>query len=268
MSSPLSAFPWHEKVALITGGAGGMGIAISVLLRSLGSKIAIVDVSPAALSRMKEQFPNDQNILLLNADITKPDNCEKAVNDTVATFGRLDLLINAAGLWVEGPSDTMTESDYDRIMNVNLKGAFFMIKYSIKYLETVKGQVINISSDAGIKGEGNASIYSASKGGLILLTKSLAIELAEKGIRVNAICPADVETPMLTYQANTYSPSDPESYYNNLKKNYPQGKNTRFIRPEEIALFIKSIAEIECITGSLTHLLNSFTYSLTTQVQN
>jgi len=246
----MSSFSWSEKVVLITGGAGGMGMAVTLLLRSLGSKIAVVDVSPAALSQMKEQF-NDENILLLNVDITKPENCEKAVQDTVACFGgRLDILINAAGLWVEGPSDTMTEMDYDRVMNVNLKGAFFMIKYSINHLEVTKGQIINIASDAGIKGEGSASIYSASKGGLILLTKSLAIELAGKGIRVNAICPADVETPMLSFQANTYSPSDPESYYNNLKKSYPQGKNTRFIRPDEIALFIKSIAEIECITGA------------------
>ena len=96
---------------------------------------------------MKEQFQDDQNILFLYTDITKPNNCEKAVIDTMATFGRLDLLINAAGLWIEGPTDTMTESDYDRIMNVNLKGAFFMIKYSIKHLETVKGQIINIASD-------------------------------------------------------------------------------------------------------------------------
>ena len=236
-------------MVLITGGAGGMGIAISLLLRNLGCKIAVIDISQDALSRLREQL-NDENVLPLHADITKPDNCEKAVNDTIASFGRLDILINAAGLWVEGPSDSMTETDYDRIMNVNLKGAFFMIKYSIKYLELVKGQIINIASDAGIKGEGSASIYSASKGGLILLTKSLAIELAERGIRVNAICPADVETPMLTFQATTYSPSDPESYYNNLKKNYPQGKHTRFIRPAEIALFIKSIAEIECITGA------------------
>ena len=134
------------------------------------------------------------------------------VEGAIAAFGRLDILINAAGVWVEGPSETMTEEQWDRTLDINLKGTFFACRYAIPHLEKVEGQIINIASDAGLMGNAGAAIYCASKGGVVLLTKALALELAPRGIRVNAICPCDVDTPMLAYQASEFGGGDPQGY--------------------------------------------------------
>ena len=141
---------------------------------------------------------------MVAANIRAVKDCEKAVVFAIEKTGRLDVLVNAAGVWVEGPSAEATEDEYDRVMEVNLKGAFFVSKYAIPELCKTKGCIVNISSEAGLMGERSASIYSASKGGMNLLTKSLALELAPAGVRVNAVCPCDVVTPMLEYQATTY----------------------------------------------------------------
>ena len=103
-------------------------------------------------------------------------------------------------------------------------------------LEKTEGQIINIASDAGLMGNAGAAIYCASKGGVVLLTKALALELAPRGIRVNAICPCDVDTPMLAYQAPEFGGGDPEGYLARLKSIYPQGSRTRFARPRRSPL--------------------------------
>jgi NAD(P)-dependent dehydrogenase (short-subunit alcohol dehydrogenase family) len=149
-------------------------------------------------------------------------------------FGRLDILVNCAGVWVEGPTDTMTEADWDRVIDVNLKGTFGMCRHAIPALETTGGCIVNISSDAGLWGNKGAAIYCASKGGVTVLTKALAVELAERGIRVNAVCPGDVDSPMIRYQAETFGGGDPDKYLADLLAAYPQ-KPPRFIRPDEVA---------------------------------
>ena len=164
------------------------------------------------------------------------------VAKTVARFGRLDVLINAAGVWVEGESSTMSEAQWDRTIDINLKGTFFACRYAIPELEKTGGQIINIASDAGLMGNAGAAIYCASKGGVVLLSKALALELAPRGIRVNAICPCDVETPMLEFQAREFGGGDPQAYLAKLKSIYPQGARQRFARPAEIAAFIAAIA--------------------------
>ena len=128
----------------------------------------------------------------------------------------------------------------------------FMCRYAIPHLEKTGGAIVNISSDAGIIGSKGAAIYCASKGGVNLLTKSLARELAPRGIRVNAICPCDVQTPMIEYQANTFGGGDPEGYKRALLSIYPQGDRARFATPEEIAAFVYFVASPEAapITGA------------------
>ena len=115
----------------------------------------------------------------------------------------------------------MTEADWDRVVDVNLKGTFAMCRSAIPALEATRGCIVNVSSDAGLWGNKGAAIYSASKGGVTVLSKALAVELAERGIRVNAVCPGDVDSPMIRYQAETFGGGDPEAYLAKLLEAYP-----------------------------------------------
>lgn len=186
------------------------------------------------------------------ADVTVVADCERMVEAVVAEAGRLDVLACAAGVWVEGPTVEMTEEDWDRTLNVNLKGLFFSCRYAIPHLVESGGCIVNISSDAGIVGTPETAIYCASKGGVNNLTRSLAYELAPKGVRVNAVCPNDVETPMLAFQATRYGGGDPDGYLRALLEGYPSAPHARFIRPEEVAELIVFLAspKVAPITGA------------------
>jgi NAD(P)-dependent dehydrogenase (short-subunit alcohol dehydrogenase family) len=234
---------WSGKTILIVGGAGGLGRAIAEAFTDAGADIMIAD--------QLEGTPQ-KGTAFVSCDVRQPLSCSKTIAATIAKFGRLDCLVNAAGLWVEGESSTMTENQWDLVMDVNLKGTFFMCSSAIPELIKTRGQIINIASDAGLMGNAGAAIYCASKGGVVLLTKALALELASQGVRVNAICPCDIETPMLRGQAEVYGGGDPESYRAALHKNYPQGAATRFATPTEIAKFILAIAspDFQPLTGA------------------
>lgn len=234
---------WSGKTVLISGGAGGMGRACAELFAEAGAHIAIADIAPAKLP---------DSYLPIACDVAKVADCANAIAKTVGRFGRLDLLINAAGVWTEGVSAEMTEAQWDRVIDINLKGTFFMCRHAIPHLERVEGHIINIASDAGLMGNAGAAIYCASKGGVVLLTKALALELAPKGVRVNAICPCDVETPMLKFQAENFGNGDAMGYLDKLRAIYPQGQRQRFAKPEEIARFIFSIASpsLAPVTGA------------------
>jgi len=239
---------WRGRTVLITGAGGGIGSATARAFRAQGANLALADVDLRRLQALNQELGAD--CTLLEADIVRPDACELMVKGAIAAFGRLDILINAAGVWVEGPSETMTEEQWDLTLDINLKGTFFACRHAIPHLEKVEGQIINIASDAGLMGNAGAAIYCASKGGVVLLTKALALELAPRGIRVNAICPCDVDTPMLAYQASEFGRGDPQGYVEKLKAIYPQGPRTRFATAEEIAAFILAIAALAPITGA------------------
>lgn len=234
---------WPGKTVLIVGGSGGMGRATAQEFESAGANIAIADINT-------ENLPS--HYLAVQSDITKVSDCAGMIAKTIAHFGRLDLLVNAAGVWVEGESSEMSEARWDRTIDINLKGTFFTCRYAIPELEKTGGQIINIASDAGLMGSAGAAIYCASKGGVVLLTKALALELAPKGIRVNAICPCDVETPMLEFQAREFGGGNPAAYLAKLKSIYPQGARQRFAKAAEIAAFIFAIAspKLAPITGA------------------
>jgi NAD(P)-dependent dehydrogenase (short-subunit alcohol dehydrogenase family) len=239
---------WAGKTVLIVGAAGGIGSATARAFRAQGANLALADRDLQKLQKLNQELSCD--CTLLEADIVRPDACKHMVEGAIAAYRRLDVLINAAGVWVEGPSDTMGEEQWDRTLDINLKGTFFACRHAIPHLEKVEGQIINIASDAGLMGNAGAAIYCASKGGVVLLTKALALELAPRGIRVNAICPCDVDTPMLAYQASEFGGGDPEGYLAKLKAIYPQGPRTRFARAEEIAAFILAVAGLAPVTGA------------------
>jgi NAD(P)-dependent dehydrogenase (short-subunit alcohol dehydrogenase family) len=238
-----------ERVVLVTGGAGGIGRAAASRFRGQGDTVVLTDVDAEALAKVAADLGIGRPIV---ADVTVVSECERAVGETVERHGRLDVLVNCAGVWVEGPTAETAEADYDRTMAVNLKGTFFMCRYAIPYLERTEGCIVNLSSDAGMLGSAGAAVYSASKGGVANLTRALAIELAPKLVRVNAVCPNDVETPMLEGQARDYGGDDPQGYLDALLAGYPQGERARFIRPDEVAALIAYLASEEAapITGA------------------
>lgn len=230
---------WAGKTVLVTGGCGGLGRAIGARYALNGATVVIADLSQdGAQATAGEIGPN---CLGLACDVSKVGDCERMIDMTLDRTGRLDLLINAAGIWVEGDVDQMTERDWDRVIDINLKGTFFACRFAIPALEKTGGQIVNISSDAGLIGNKGAAIYCASKGGVSLLTKALALELAPRGVRVNAVCPCDIDTPMIDFQANTYGNGDPSAYKRNLLSKYPQGDRARFSQPNEIAAFVYAI---------------------------
>jgi NAD(P)-dependent dehydrogenase (short-subunit alcohol dehydrogenase family) len=226
-----------ERVALITGGASGIGLATAERFARDGVRLVLADIDAAGLDRAVGGLGGPDRVLGAVTDVSSFADCERAVAAAVAQFGRLDVLVNSAGVWVEGPTDTMTEAEWDRVIDVNLKGTFAMCRHAIATLEATGGCIVNVSSDAGLWGNKGAAIYCASKGGVTILTKALAVELAARGIRVNAVCPGDVDSPMIRYQAETFGGGDPEGYLRDLLTAYPQTP-PRFIRPDEVAELI------------------------------
>lgn len=240
-----------DRVALVSGGAGGIGLATARRLARDGVRIVLADIDPAGLERATAELGGPDSTLGTVADVSAVADCARAVETAIERFGRLDILVNCAGLWVEGPSDLMTEADWDRVVDVNLKGTFFMCRHAIPALEATGGCIVNVSSDAGLWGNRGAAIYCASKGGVTVLSKALAVELAERGIRVNVVCPGDVDTPMIEYQARTFGAGDPDGYLRDLLAAYPQ-RPARFIRPDEVAELIAFLCSerAEPITGA------------------
>ncbi len=234
------------RVVLITGGGGGIGRAAADRFAALGDTVVLADRSADALA---DAYPGFDTIV---ADVTVVEDCEQMVAEAVQRHGRLDVLVNCAGVWVEGPTRDMTEEQWDQTIDVNLKGTFFACRYAIRHLERTEGCIVNLSSDAGLVGTVETAIYTASKGGVSLLTRSLGLELAPKGVRVNAVCPNDVDTPMLAGQARDFGGDDPEGYLATLLAGYPQKERARFIRPDEIAALIVYLASPDAapITGA------------------
>ena len=219
------------KAFLVTGAGGGVGGATARLLARLGARLAITDINAAGI----EATAKATDAIPLLGDLTAVSTCDEIIARATAALGRLDGLVNAAGIWVEGPSAEATEADWTACIDVNLKATFFLCSRAIPALEATRGAIVNISSDAGVVGNAGAAIYCASKGGVTVMTRALARELAPKGIRVNALCPSDIASPMLDHQARTYGGDDPQGYFARLLAHYPQGQEARFLTPEEVA---------------------------------
>ena len=218
-------------VVLVSGAGGGIGAATVRRFAAAGWRVVALDLDEAALARL----PAEGVVARLRGDIRTADACRELVGQAVAAAGRLDALVNAAGVWREGPVEECSEADFDAVVDVNLKGTFFLCSAAITHLKATQGAIVNISSDAGRQGNLDAAAYCASKGGVTLFTKALALELAPHGVRANVVSPGDVDTPMLRFQAERYGGGDPAGYLAGLLAKYPQGGRARFIRPEEIA---------------------------------
>jgi 3-oxoacyl-[acyl-carrier protein] reductase len=186
------------QVALITGGARGIGRAIAVRLAAEGAKIGIVDWADNGQDTAREiEQESGRQTTFFKADISKEADALAAVASVESALGPVDILINNAGITRDGLALTMTESDWDAVLSVNLKGAFLMSKAVLRgMIKRRRGSIVNISSVVGRRGNAGQANYSAAKAGLLGLTKTLAKEVASRNVRVNAVAPGYIETEM------------------------------------------------------------------------
>jgi 3-oxoacyl-[acyl-carrier protein] reductase len=213
------------RVALVTGAGRGIGLANSVALAKRGANVALVDIDGQALD--EAATPSGEHAIALQADVSRAADVQRIVETTVRRFGGLDIVVNNAGICLLTPLAEISEEEWDRVMAVNLKGAFLCCQTALPHLRRSghKGRIINISSVAGqMGGVLVGAHYAASKAGLIALTKSLARLLAPDGVTVNCIAPATTETDM----TDSWS----EALRTQVKGQIPLG---RLARPDEIA---------------------------------
>lgn len=238
-----------RPAVLVTGAAGGVGTAVAHRFAESGWDVVCTDVDAVGARRTADAVGA---VTTLPGDLRDVARCRAVVEGAVEATGRLDCLVNAAGMWTEGRTEDTLEADFDRVVGVNLKGTFFVTAAAIPHLARTQGCVVNLGSDAGIQGNAGAAVYCASKGGVSLLTKALALELAPRGVRVNAVCPGDVDTPMLRAQAADFGGDDPAGYLRRLLAGYPQGASARFVRADEVAELVWFLAQPEAaaITGA------------------
>jgi 3-oxoacyl-[acyl-carrier protein] reductase len=185
------------KVALVTGGARGIGRAIVEKLIDNGCKVVIADVLDDAGKQTVTELSGRGDVAFVHCDVTSAANAQTAVDHAVAEFGTLDILVNNAGITKDTLLIRMTESDWDRVLTINLKGAFLMTQAASRVMMKARsGRIVNISSVVGLMGNAGQGNYAASKAGLIGFTKSIAKELAGRNVTVNAVAPGYIQTEM------------------------------------------------------------------------
>ncbi|OOQ59085.1 SDR family NAD(P)-dependent oxidoreductase [Mucilaginibacter pedocola] len=187
----------HNKVVFLTGGTEGIGYECAQAYHKAGARVAIISHKEDSLQQCRERFFND-NLLYILADVSCADDVQRAIEETIATFGGIDVIHNNAG--VSNPSKTLcdtTDAEWQKVFDVNVKGIYHTTKYGIAALKESKGVILNTGSMVGEIGQELHAAYTATKGAVNALTKSMALDYAPLGIRVNAVAPAGVWTPML-----------------------------------------------------------------------
>jgi NAD(P)-dependent dehydrogenase (short-subunit alcohol dehydrogenase family) len=233
----------HGQVALVTGGGRGIGRAICERLLGRGVRIAAgYSRHPSAAEELQQKFP-DAEISIHQGNIGDAEDCKRVVDEVMQRYGQLDVLVNNAGITVDKTVRKMSFDDWNRVIQVNLNGAFYMSSTALPImLEQGSGRIINISSVIGEKGSVGQANYAAAKSGLLGLTMTLALETAKKGITVNAVAPGYIETDMFG--------DVPEKIKDQIVGMIPTG---RLGKPDEVARVVEFLADPESsyITGSL-----------------
>src|SRR3989304_2840325 len=188
-----------DKVSIITGAASGIGKATALVFAREGAKVMCADVNAEGAEAVARQIADTGGEAASGrVDGAQEAEVQEMISQTVARWGRLDVLYNNAGIGYGVPVTQVTEEDWDRLMDINLKGVFFGCKHAIpEMLKNGGGSIVSTASDAGLRGSAFLSTYCASKGGVVLLPKALAVEGAQHGIRINCVCPGVIRTPIL-----------------------------------------------------------------------
>jgi NAD(P)-dependent dehydrogenase (short-subunit alcohol dehydrogenase family) len=197
--------------ALVTGAAGGIGQAIVQRLVAEGVSVCVTSLDADALKNLADRLPSGARVVVVAGDVVDPDFRREVVSATVEAFGRLDVLINNAGVMSGGAPTDITTAEWDRVFAINATAPFFLAQEAIPHLAATGGAIVNQSSILGQRAGPTLSPYIASKAAVIGLTIALAVDLAEKRVRVNALCPGTIDTPMpWSYAASVLGPDNVE----------------------------------------------------------
>ncbi len=231
-----------NKVSLITGAGSGIGRATALMFAREGSNVIASDRNLEAAEKTKHQIDElGGKCQAIGLDVTQEHQVEKSISKIIDTYGRLDILHNNAGVSVLKSITETTEAEWDFLFNINLKGMFFGCKHTIPYMvRQGNGIIINTASELAIVGQPLYAAYCATKGGVLALTRALSVEWASKGIRVNAVCPGPINTPMLEAEFNLAN--DPEIEKAATIQSMPIG---RLGTPEDIAKVVLFLASDE-----------------------
>lgn len=232
----------QDKVAIVTGGASGIGLATVKAFLDKGAKVVLADYNAEAGAAVEKDLKETyENVLFVKANVAEESEVENLVAEAVKHFGKLDIIFNNAGVGVQKPTHELTAEEYKRVIAINQDGVFYGAKYAIReMLKTGGGSIINTSSILGSVGEPTSIPYAASKGAVNQITKSLALEYADRSIRVNAVAPGFIESGMVSKEALG-------DFYDGLVAKHPIG---RLGNPEEIAHAVMFLAENDFVTGT------------------
>ncbi|MED4040000.1 SDR family NAD(P)-dependent oxidoreductase [Niallia taxi] len=232
----------QDKVAIVTGGASGIGLATVKAFLDKGAKVVLADYNAEAGAAVEKDLKETyENVLFVKANVAEESEVENLVAEAVKHFGKLDIIFNNAGVGVQKPTHELTAEEYKRVIAINQDGVFYGAKYAIReMLKTGGGSIISTSSILGSVGEPTSIPYAASKGAVNQITKSLALEYADRNIRVNAVAPGFIESGMVSKEALG-------DFYDGLVAKHPIG---RLGNPEEIAHAVIFLAENDFVTGT------------------
>jgi NAD(P)-dependent dehydrogenase (short-subunit alcohol dehydrogenase family) len=244
----MTVFDFSGRVGLVTGGAKGIGRATVEQLLAGGGRAAALDRDAEGLAALREASGFSDRLITLVADVASAADVDRAVAECAAAFGRIDVLVNNAAVHFARAVGDYTVDEIDRLLNINFKGALHAVRSALPWLRRTTGCIVSVSSMTGVVGQANGAVYAATKGALIAMTKALALELGADGIRVNCVCPAGVDTPLMRGWAATLP--DPEAV---LRGQAAMHLTNRMAAPDEIAaaiLFLASPAA-SFITGTV-----------------
>jgi NAD(P)-dependent dehydrogenase (short-subunit alcohol dehydrogenase family) len=226
------------KVALVTGGAMGIGGAVAELLAERGARVAIVDRAEKQANAHAEAIgKKGGSAIAIVADVSRQSDVDAAVERTVQEFGGLDVVSNNAGIQRYGTAESTTEPEWDEVMNVNLKSVYLVCHAAIPHLKERRGAIVNMASVQGFATQKSVFAYTTGKAALVGLTRSLALDLAEFGVRANAVAPGSVDTPMLRWAIGL--DENPAALERTINAMHPLG---RMGQPREVAECVAFLA--------------------------
>lgn len=229
------------KTAIVTGGASGIGEAIVRLFAANGANVVIANRSEKDASRLTEQLLSEgASVIAVKTDVSKESDVQRLIQMTLERFGQIDIVVNNAAAIMPKYLEEFQEEEWDRIFDVNLKSVFLMVKHSIAELKKTRGSIVNMASLNGLVGQKMNPVYAATKGGMVAITKALALDYAPYGVRVNCICPAGVTTPLLEQWIQQQV--NPAATVQDLNDMHPLGRPATSEEVAQTTLFLASDA--------------------------